>query len=336
MVTADAGIRGLAQLATAAGPPPDRARRMLELLRTLVPFDAAWVAVLDDTEYTSLSSRDLDDAVVRWLSGPVMARDIELLGTDRAVPPVSPSDLPYPAEDLSTWSDCLLPAGLNEALATGLFEPGGRHVGFLAVLSADTQPPSTAQRSRLAAASGLIAQIVDPMASVAAAARLVGDATAGVLLLDGGGRAPLPGLPDDALLWPGSPLLRTLATMSTGGAFVTAFVWPRVPHASAHDLVRVTSVALAGSSVPGVHSVVLLSPPGDLRGLTTRELEVLGLVVEGCSNDQIARRLVVTPRTVATHVEHVLAKLGSPSRTHAAVQAQREGLYVPLPCDGGR
>ena len=58
---------------------------------------------------------------------------------------------------------------------------------------------------------------------------------------------------------------------------------------------------------------------------------MLGLLVEGCSNQEIARTLVVTPRTVATHLEHVLGKLGAPTRTCAAVRAERDGLYVPAP-----
>jgi DNA-binding NarL/FixJ family response regulator len=74
---------------------------------------------------------------------------------------------------------------------------------------------------------------------------------------------------------------------------------------------------------------VLVSPPGDLRRLTPRELEVLGLVIDGYSNGQIARTLVVTPGTVAAHIEHILAKLAAPSRTLAAVRAERAGLYVP-------
>ena len=62
---------------------------------------------------------------------------------------------------------------------------------------------------------------------------------------------------------------------------------------------------------------------------------MLGLVVDGCSNQEIARVLVVAPRTVAAHVEHILVKLGAPTRTLAAVRAEREGLYVPAsasPC----
>jgi DNA-binding NarL/FixJ family response regulator len=75
--------------------------------------------------------------------------------------------------------------------------------------------------------------------------------------------------------------------------------------------------------------MALLSPPGELRGLTPRELEILGLLIDGCSNAQIARALVVAERTAATHLEHILVKLSAPSRTLAAVRAQREGLYVP-------
>jgi DNA-binding NarL/FixJ family response regulator len=75
--------------------------------------------------------------------------------------------------------------------------------------------------------------------------------------------------------------------------------------------------------------VARLSPVTDLHGLTPRELEVLGLLVEGCSNHEIARALVVAPRTVAAHLEHVLVKLSAPTRTLAAVRAERDGLYVP-------
>jgi DNA-binding NarL/FixJ family response regulator len=75
--------------------------------------------------------------------------------------------------------------------------------------------------------------------------------------------------------------------------------------------------------------MVLLSPAAELRGLTPRELEVLGLLIDGCSNQEIARALVVAPRTIAAHLEHILVKLGAPTRTLAAVRAERDGLYVP-------
>jgi DNA-binding NarL/FixJ family response regulator len=65
----------------------------------------------------------------------------------------------------------------------------------------------------------------------------------------------------------------------------------------------------------------------DLGALTPRELEVLGLLAEGCSNLEIARRLAITERTARTHVSNLLGKLHLASRTQAALLAQQEGLH---------
>ena len=78
-----------------------------------------------------------------------------------------------------------------------------------------------------------------------------------------------------------------------------------------------------------------ISPGGDLRGLTPRELEVLGLLIKGYASQEIAQALVVAPRTVAAHLEHILVKLGASSRTLAAVRAERAGLYVPAGTGAG-
>jgi DNA-binding NarL/FixJ family response regulator len=45
---------------------------------------------------------------------------------------------------------------------------------------------------------------------------------------------------------------------------------------------------------------------------------VLGPTVEGCSNKQIARTLVISRRTLAAHVKHIPATLTAPTRTHGA------------------
>ena len=63
--------------------------------------------------------------------------------------------------------------------------------------------------------------------------------------------------------------------------------------------------------------------------LTSREHEVIVLVAQGKTNQQIATRLGVTERTARTHVSNILAKLGLTSRTQAAMWAAREGLIPP-------
>jgi NarL family two-component system response regulator LiaR len=61
-------------------------------------------------------------------------------------------------------------------------------------------------------------------------------------------------------------------------------------------------------------------------GITSREHDVLRLMVEGLANKQIAQRLGIGEKTVKTHVSRVLAKLGVEDRTQAAVLAIREGF----------
>jgi DNA-binding CsgD family transcriptional regulator len=314
----------------AAGTTSDRARALLEILRRMVPFDGAFVAFADPLhhDYQSLVTVDLDAPTVEFLSGPQIARDIEATGTDRERPPLGPSDLPYPAEELPTWAECLIPSGIHEGLGLALYARGGRHVGHLAVLSGSRQPPSRASRRRLARLAPVLAHGVDPMRTLLAVARLVRGAIAGVVLRADGGCQALPGLPPDALLLAGSPVLAAAREQIGVGRVYASFVWPVGGSHAPDGHVRVTVVAPEDAS-PGLTAVALLSPATDLHGLTPRELEVLGLLVEGCSNREIARRLVVAPRTVAAHLEHVLVKLGAPTRTHAAVRAERDGLYVP-------
>ncbi len=60
--------------------------------------------------------------------------------------------------------------------------------------------------------------------------------------------------------------------------------------------------------------------------LTERENEILQLVAQGLTNDQIAEKLVVSERTVRTHVSNILAKLQLANRTQAALYALKEGL----------
>jgi DNA-binding NarL/FixJ family response regulator len=62
--------------------------------------------------------------------------------------------------------------------------------------------------------------------------------------------------------------------------------------------------------------------------LTQRELEILELIVGGCSNGEIAEKLYITVGTVKTHVRNILNKLCADDRTQAAVRALRSGLVV--------
>lgn len=65
--------------------------------------------------------------------------------------------------------------------------------------------------------------------------------------------------------------------------------------------------------------------------LTPRELEVLRLLANGRGQDEIAQQLFISRKTVATHIEHVLQKLGVRTRAQAVALAYREDLVVGAP-----
>ena len=64
----------------------------------------------------------------------------------------------------------------------------------------------------------------------------------------------------------------------------------------------------------------------EIEPLTTRELEILQLIVEGHNNPMIAEKLYITVDTVKTHVRNILKKLCASDRTQAAIRALRSGL----------
>ena len=66
--------------------------------------------------------------------------------------------------------------------------------------------------------------------------------------------------------------------------------------------------------------------PGLGHDLTDAEKAVMSLLVEGLNNTQIAKKLVVSPSTIKTHVSNILSKLGASSRTEAVAIAIRTGL----------
>lgn len=69
--------------------------------------------------------------------------------------------------------------------------------------------------------------------------------------------------------------------------------------------------------------------PTELDQLTPREREILQLVGAGLSNDEIARRLVVSPHTAKTHVSRTMLKLGARDRAQLVVYAYESGLVRP-------
>jgi DNA-binding CsgD family transcriptional regulator len=328
----DLPVAEMIEIAGSTAPVHERAQGLLQRLNRWVPSDAAWLALSDpgSNVYATVGSTGLDRSVIEFLDRPAVAQEIRLTGVNRNQPPVSVGELPVAADELPTWAECLTPAGFREGLGVALFEPGGPHMGVLGLLFSSGQPPSTAIRDRLAQVSPLVARALSPMRSLLAAARLVQGASAGAVLLRNGSTCPLAGLEDHPAVREDSPVVGIAREILLAGQVYRSFIWPAREDPETTDHVRMT--VLAATDVPAfMLGMLLVTPEVDCRGLTPRELQVLGLLVDGRSNQQIARSLGVAPRTVAAHVEHLLDKMDAPSRTLAAVRAEREGCYVPPP-----
>ncbi|MEV3988399.1 response regulator transcription factor [Streptomyces sp. NPDC049837] len=106
------------------------------------------------------------------------------------------------------------------------------------------------------------------------------------------------------------------------------------------ELLRAVRAVVAGDALlsPGVTRRLIAEfaarskrPVGDARldGLTEREREVMALVGIGLSNEEIARRLVVSPLTAKTHVSRTMVKLGARDRAQLVVLAYESGLVRP-------
>jgi len=103
------------------------------------------------------------------------------------------------------------------------------------------------------------------------------------------------------------------------------------------ELIRAVHVVAGGDALlsPGVTKRLLERVAGSLKEapdtrqlsvLTEREREVLGLVGQGLTNDEIGRRLFLSPLTAKTHVSRIMAKLAARDRVQLVVVAYETGL----------
>jgi DNA-binding NarL/FixJ family response regulator len=95
------------------------------------------------------------------------------------------------------------------------------------------------------------------------------------------------------------------------------------------DLIRALNSALEGRAYvdPGL-ATAATSPPGRSRALTAREIDVLALLAEGLSYEQIGLRLAISGETVRTHVRKATDRLGAGTTTEAVATALRKRLIV--------
>ncbi|MFG1702053.1 response regulator transcription factor [Nonomuraea sp. M3C6] len=214
----------------------------------------------------------------------------------------------------------LAPYGWRAGLTAPLFLSEGRYTGLLHLAARDAFPRLTG--ALLAAVSPMLAHVTDLSRCVIDPVGLPADFRA-VAFDRLGVRRAVPGHEVSGALW-GDPAM---------AAFARAFIDSRelgrhglwLDGAGRWHELRLlrAGVGFQGALQGAIAAERPCPLPYDLTG---REVDVLTRVAAGDSNPQIAAALVLSVRTVTTHLEHIFAKLGCDSRTRLTTKALAEGL----------
>jgi len=298
-----------------------RAEAVLSELRQLIPMVAGEIVAVDPftQEAVVLSSHGYSSQVLDHLHSRPFFELMEFLDLPSTGRPTRMKDLP--GDPLDNWavSDVLLPAGYREGLTMCLRTSDERFVGMMNVSTEDTDHPSDIAKEVLRQLCTALGNMADPLRSRGWVSSLLGTSAMAVGLDAQGQAIDLPGVPLHDLL-SGDTELLTVARRSAQMQSWSSFVWP-----DSGDYFRVR--VLPCEAEEPIKTLVSLDVM-DVGPLTHRELEVLTLAAEGLSNGEIGDALVVSSRTVATHIEHILDKTNAPNRAAAAAYALREGLIL--------
>lgn len=316
-----ASIAGVAQAASEPLPAPERARAVLEALRLVVPYDCAELSTWNPAEgrHAALASVGYDARLLDWLNGSDRVSELDEIDVRTSGEPMRLSDLPAHGLAARTVLEFLLPAGFRDGLTIGLRTADDRYVGVLDISSCDARHPSEHAREAIKLLRGTLANVVDPARSVRLLASMLEPGSSAVTLRNGA-IEPLDGFD------PGPVLAHDHAALAAAQEYARCGRAQRflaLGNECAWFRVRLYRCELDDAWV------VAASPTTRPYELTRREIEVLTLLAAGRSNPEIASTLVVSPRTVSSHVEHILEKLGVPTRAGAAALAASEGLLLP-------
>ncbi|MDN0196774.1 LuxR C-terminal-related transcriptional regulator [Streptomyces sp. S.PNR 29] len=304
------------------------AQALRELARAL-PLDAATLLTIDPPtgSHVQVAGIGYPAEVSQALAGEFVATPWYRNVVRRELPPSISQD----AEDTGPrfrngwfYAERVRPAGFRDGV-TGALRQHGRLVGLVHLSTERANAYDTDARRLLASVMPALAALADPVAH-AADLHALADGAASLVTADGC-VVDLPARERPRVLREDGefrPLLDAFA--GTGGRRLR-LLWP-----AGGGWQRV--VLHRHPAGPGLapDAVLVHETPTELPyGLSPRELEVLTRAATGQTNQAIAQALFLSPRTVHSHVEHLLRKTGCASRAEATALAVRDGLLRPGP-----
>ena len=315
--------RALAECAYAAGSGrrTEAADEILQLLQGITHHDAAAVLAWDPYERTHrvVGNVGYSESTLKGL-GDLYAQSEphERMRRDRL--PLRIDDLPYDYRATQMYREVIEPAGFRDGMTSVLFAGDGGYSGMIH-LSAEQRETFAEQYrdliSALTPSLGEMANLRRYRSTLAKAGEL-----SRATLFDHAGR-----------LWPVDRFAPALCAVQAdfprfalhflGSATPSACgVWPSNVGWLSVQVERVRDPMVEGS----VALLIIEAPWEAPYGLSARELDILNGMAQGTSNQRIASDRAISIRTVTTHVERILVKLGQESRAGAASKASREGL----------
>jgi LuxR family maltose regulon positive regulatory protein len=176
----------------------------------------------------------------------------------------------------------------------------------------------------LAATQGRVASVIEILALQALARAAVGDERSALAALAEALTLAAPEGHLRVFVDEGAPMATMLGRLAAAQRAGRVAVVRGVPP----DYLNRLTAAFArdGAPLDQQRGRIAAAPPGLVAPLSARELEVLGLLAAGRSNQAIAEELVITLDTVKRHVTHILDKLGAANRTQAVTRARALGL----------
>jgi DNA-binding CsgD family transcriptional regulator len=311
-----------AELGAVLGSSESRQARSAEILRRLrplVPYAAASVAAAKPgtVDHVSLANDGYSPKVEQHLNEWLVHHDPGYLMMRRSAgPPLRWRDGPGRYRDTYSVQEVFLPAGFDEGITVCMRNRRGLYTGSLHLSVTDRRHPTDAAVNFLTHLQVMLGELTDlgsPPPQVVSAANKITITSTG-------------GWHSSAACPVSDELVRQIRMLAAADNLPPWFWW-QCPTGEVH---LVTTERIGDEITVGRTTTELP------YGLSVRELEVLTLLAGGLTNAQIGRRMSISPKTVAKHVEHTLAKMGAASRTEAAVRATRGSLLLlssarPLP-----
>lgn len=321
----------LASVAHERSDPWQSAADVVDCVRSMAPVLCVAVIAFDPVarEHVVLSSDGYSPAVLDYLQSPVFLYGdrgyVQLAGnTPRRVASWRDNGFDY----LETYSaqEVFMPAGYAGGASARLTTRAGRYTGDLHISTATIDDPPTCMLKALQHVVSVLAAATDLTRRHHVLASGVGEWDESAVLASDGALIQLAPDDDNRYLLHDAALLGQLRHWLSvrEDEEEERFHWCSPD--GEWQLLRL---------VPTNGGVVVLLRGEVLPyGISRRELDVLTLLTEGYLNESIARRLALSERTVAHHIEHVLAKMNLSGRMLAARAAIKDGLRL-LPGDVG-